>query len=690
VPHRVLKKRGTPVALQQPMSIRSLRIALISEHASPVACLGSVDAGGQNIYVAEVARRLAAAGHHVDVLTRRDDPDLPDVLELAPGLRVLHLAAGPARFVPKEQLLPHMPAFIRAAQPWFERGRPYDVMHANFFMSGLAGLRLRECFGVPMVMTFHALGLVRREHQGDADAFPPARIHVERRIVREADALIAECPQDRSDLMRLYGADPGHITMVPCGVDTEAFAPLPRSQARCALNLPDDEFVVLQLGRLVPRKGVDNVIRALARLPQRVRARLLVVGGESADPDERRTPEIARLRALACECGVAARVSFTGHRQRDQLRAYYAAADVFVSTPWYEPFGITPLEAMACGTPVIGSAVGGIQYSVVDGVTGHLVPPRDPDALAACLQDLHTHPAQARALGRAGIRRVRSVFTWDRIVDALLQVYRAVQRRPVAFPGDAWAAGGACPQDAGAVQPPRVLPPAASRPAPAAVSTTALRLALPRRRHAACRPAVFLDKDGTLVEDVPFNTDPACLRFTAGALPALQALASHGFALLVVTNQAGLATGRISPGGFERLRVALEARLRDEAGVRLDGFYVCPHAPGPDGAPACHCRKPAPGLLHQAAAVHGLDLDRSWMVGDILDDVEAGRRAGCRSVLLDVGNETQWRAGPLREPHHRCSGLWEAAQLITGPAPGVVVLGNAAAGRAVAAGLRWT
>jgi D-inositol-3-phosphate glycosyltransferase len=653
------------------MNTPPLRIALISEHASPVAPIGGVDAGGQNIYVAEVARRLAQAGHQVDVLTRRDHPARPPVLELAPGLRVLHLQAGPAAFVPKEQLLPHMPHFIRAAQPWFEQGTPYDIMHANFFMSGLAGLRLREGFGVPMVTTFHALGLVRREHQGDADTFPPSRIDVERRIVKEADALIAECPQDRSDLIRLYGADPASIAMVPCGVDTQAFAPQPRTQARRALGLADDEFVVLQLGRLVPRKGVDNVVRALALLPPGLRARLLVVGGESAEPDERLTPEIGRLRALARDCGVADRVCFTGRRQREELPAYYAAADVFVSTPWYEPFGITPLEAMACGTPVIGSTVGGIQYSVVDGVTGHLVPPRDPASLAVCLQHLHDHPALAQALGRAGIRRVRSMFTWDRVTEALLQVYRTVLARR---PQPVWQVGGRRPALSL-----RALEAMAGAGVDGAVPADPARPAAPAvllRRHRAppshpggAVPAVFLDKDGTLVEDVPFNTDPGLLRFTPRALPALQALARHGFALVVVSNQGGLATGRMRPADFERLRTALEARLQAEAGVRLAGFHVCPHAPGPDGAPHCLCRKPAPGLLRRAAAAHGLDLRRSWMVGDILDDVEAGRRAGCRSVLLDVGNETQWRASPLRVPHHRCTDLWEAALLITGALP---------------------
>jgi D-inositol-3-phosphate glycosyltransferase len=405
-----------------------MRIALISEHASPLATIGSVDAGGQNIYVSHVARGLASEGHHVDVFTRRDDASLPASVDMRPGVRVVHIDAGPPRFVPKEKLLTHMPSFARSARSVFENSVPYDVIHANFFMSGLVGLRLKKEFGVPMVMTYHALGLVRREHQGSADGFPAERIDIERQIAREADRIVAECPQDRSDLMRLYDASSQRISMVPCGVDLDVFSPSPRAQARRELGLADNDFVVLQLGRLVPRKGIDNVIRAIGKMDRSLRVKLIVVGGDGPTPDERVTPEIGRLRAIARECGVWDRVTFLGQRQRDELRTCYAAADVFVTTPWYEPFGITPLEAMACGTPVIGSAVGGIQYSVVDGVTGFHVPPHDPQALADRLMQLHDNPMLAHALGRSGIRRVRSMFTWDRVARELAEVYQSVRR----------------------------------------------------------------------------------------------------------------------------------------------------------------------------------------------------------------------------------------------------------------------
>lgn len=403
-----------------------LRIALISEHASPLAVAGSVDAGGQNIYVANVARQLAKAGHVVDVFTRRDNPLQPAVSRLAPGARVVQVPAGPPRAIPKEQLLPFMDEFGAWVADFCRAQKArYDVAHANFFMSGMAALHLKQALGVPVVMTFHALGRVRRLHQGEADGFPDARFTIEDELVAQAERVVAECPQDHKDLVSLYGANPERIDVVPCGFDRAEFAPLPRSLARKRLGWREDEFAILQLGRMVPRKGVDNVIAALAALDEshRRRARLYVVGGNSDSPNEIATPELGRLRALAESLGVSERVTFVGRRGRAELRQFYCAADVFVTTPWYEPFGITPVEAMACGTAVIGARVGGIQHTVVDGDTGLLVPPKDPAALATALGRLIDDPALTAALGAAGLKRARSRFTWEGVAQELATVY---------------------------------------------------------------------------------------------------------------------------------------------------------------------------------------------------------------------------------------------------------------------------
>ncbi|HEX6734580.1 MAG TPA: glycosyltransferase family 1 protein, partial [Azonexus sp.] len=404
-----------------------MKIALISEHASPLASPGSVDSGGQNVYVAQVAAQLVRRGHRVDVFTRRDRPEQAPVVRLGPNLRVVHVPAGPPCFVAKEALLPYMTEFaeqlIDCCRPAHQR---YDVVHANFYMSGLVALQLRRVLDLPFVITFHALGKVRRLYQGKADGFPPERLAIEEALVAEADRVIAECPQDRDDLIELYGADPQRIEIVPCGFDPGELGPGGRS-LRSRFGLADGDFVILQLGRLVPRKGIDNVIRALGVLHREygLAARLLVVGGESEQADPQLTPEIGRLAALAEAEGVRDRVIFTGRQPRERLRDFYCSADVFVTTPWYEPFGITPLEAMACGCPVIGAEVGGIKYSVVDAVTGFLVAPRDPAALAGRLARIQRNPELGRAMGRAGMRRVRAAFTWKQVVAQLHAVYAA-------------------------------------------------------------------------------------------------------------------------------------------------------------------------------------------------------------------------------------------------------------------------
>jgi glycosyltransferase involved in cell wall biosynthesis len=252
--------------------------------------------------------------------------------------------------------------------------------------------------------------------------------------VQEADIIIAECPQDADDLEDLYGADPAKLRLIPCGFDPAEFWPTEMRSARRLLGLDPDERIVLQLGRMVPRKGVDNVVRAVARLRRDhdIAARLLVVGGESRTPDPAVTPEIGRLQGIARDEGVADAVTFAGSRGRDELRLYYGAADVFVTTPWYEPFGITPVEAMACGTPVVGADVGGIKTTVRDGETGFLVPPTDPDALADRLARLFREPELLRDFGRRARRRAVTFYTWGRVSDAVADVYAELltERRP--------------------------------------------------------------------------------------------------------------------------------------------------------------------------------------------------------------------------------------------------------------------
>jgi D-inositol-3-phosphate glycosyltransferase len=405
--------------------VTNRRVAMISEHASPLSAVGGIDSGGQNVYVAQLSRKLAAAGYAVDVFTRRDSASAPEIVKWLDGVRVVHVPAGPPEYIPKEKLLPFMEEFTRYVENFLQRVQRCSLIHANFWMSGLVAAGLKQRLGIPFVITFHALGRIRRQYQGSGDGFPDERFSIEDRIVAEADQIIAECPQDEEDLIRLYNADPARITIIPCGFDPAELWPVAKSAARAHVGIAPDERVILQLGRMVPRKGIDNAVRGVARLVKdhRIDARLLVVGGETDDPDFDRTPEIARVKKIAADEGVAGKVLFTGRCGRDKLKDYYSAADIFVTTPWYEPFGITPVEAMACGTPVIGSNVGGIKFTVRDAETGYLIPPNDPDALADRIADLFKHPKLMSVLSRQAIRRVNDLFTWSKVAAAVATLY---------------------------------------------------------------------------------------------------------------------------------------------------------------------------------------------------------------------------------------------------------------------------
>ncbi|MGY1651628.1 glycosyltransferase [Geodermatophilus sp. SYSU D01119] len=400
-----------------------LRIDMVSEHASPLAAIGGVDAGGQNVHVAALAAGLAARGHEVTVHTRRDDPHLPDEVTTADGYVVSHLTAGPAEALPKDDLLGHMPALAAALRArWAVR--PPDVVHAHFWMSGLAAVEAAGSLltPVPVLQTFHALGSVKRRHQGDADTSPAQRVELERDLCRAVGHVVATCSDEVFELRRL-GLSRDRVSIVPCGVDTTVFTP--RGPVAPRTGRPR----LLVLGRLVERKGQEDAVRALAAVPG---AELVVVGGPPADRLGT-DPEVRRLREVAAEVGVADRVCFAGSVARADVPAWVRSADVVLAVPWYEPFGITPLEAMACGRPVVATAVGGLQDSVADGVTGDLVPPRDPARLGEVLAALLADDARRAAYGAAGVRRARARYRWARVAADTEAVYRQVlsTRRPV-------------------------------------------------------------------------------------------------------------------------------------------------------------------------------------------------------------------------------------------------------------------
>jgi glycosyltransferase involved in cell wall biosynthesis len=403
-----------------------MRIAMVSEHASPLATLGGVDAGGQNVHVAALAGALADRGHDVVVYTRADSPALPRRVEMRPRVHVEHLEAGPAIPVAKDELLAYMGTFATGLADRWARDRP-DVVHAHFWMSGLASIRAAASCGVPVVQTFHALGTVKRRWQGDQDTSPATRIETERWIGRSADRIIATCTDEVAELGAM-GVPVERVDVVPCGVDISLFTPA-ADEARNSRQAPR----LLIVSRLVPRKGVEDAIRALALIPA---AELVIVGGPDVDrlDDD---GEVVRLRHVAAECGVADRVCWTGHLRHEDLPSMIRSSDALLAVPWYEPFGITVLEAMACGVPVVASAVGGLLDTVVPGVTGVFVGSRDPHTIAAGIQWLLSDERRRAAMGRAGAARVKECYTWQRVAEQSEHSYRrALQpsRKPSTVP----------------------------------------------------------------------------------------------------------------------------------------------------------------------------------------------------------------------------------------------------------------
>ena len=410
---------------------------MVSEHASPLAVLGGDDAGGQNVHVAALSEALVRRGHEVTVLTRWDDAEQRQRQRLPGGTEVVHVPAGPRRPVPKDDLLPYVPELADwLASEWSRR--PPDVVHAHFWMSGLAtllaGRRLAEHGVRPpaVAVTFHALGRVKRRHLGALDPSPPERLAVERRVAREADAVVATCRDEVAELLD-DGADPERLHVVPCGVELERFgtgtAPGPVPWLPSSPWRPG-AVRLLSVGRLVERKGVETVIEALALLPE---AELVVAGGP-APHLLAGDPHVARLRAAAAAAGVLPRLHLVGRVPHERAADLMRAADLVVTVPWYEPFGIVPLEAMACGTPVVASAVGGMLDTVTDGVTGVLVPPRDPAAVATAVRRVVGEPGALARLGQAGARAVAAGYSWDHVAKATESVYRDVVA-PVALPG---------------------------------------------------------------------------------------------------------------------------------------------------------------------------------------------------------------------------------------------------------------
>ena len=386
-----------------------MRVALVSEHASPIAPVGGEDGGGQNVHVAALANELARRGIDVIVYTRRDDAGLPRQVRLGERAILEYVDAGPAGHLARDDLLPFIPRFgEELARSW--RKEPPDVIHSHYWMSGLAAVAAATPLRIPVVQTFHALGATKRRHQGFRDPSPPVRVRAEARLASCVDAVVATSRAEVAELRRC-GGRPRLMVTVPCGVDTTLFTP--------AADRHTPSARVVSIGRLVERKGVDDVIRSLVALPN---VRLVVAGG-TGRPDD---PEANRLKALARRLEVAQRVEFIGPVEHTEVPALLRSADVVACVPWYEPFGMVAVEAMACAVPVVAAHVGGLRDTVVHNETGIHVPARDPSRLALALRALLEDGSLRARLGVRGSERAAAHYTWSRVTDSLLQVYKQV------------------------------------------------------------------------------------------------------------------------------------------------------------------------------------------------------------------------------------------------------------------------
>ncbi len=401
------------------------RVAIISYHTSPLASLGGAETGGLNVYVRELASELAERGHQVDVFTRRTDSTSPGTLPICDGGsplgRVVQIVAGPQRYEEKDALPAYVEEFADGVADFVAaEGTKYDIIHSHYWLSGLAAERLKARWGVPHIVMFHTLGEVKARSRV-SESEPEPRIAAETEIARNADRIVVASKDEQQLLARYYGADVGRISVVPCGVNLGLFQPIEKEEAREQLGLREDDKILLFVGRIEPLKGVDILLGAAAQLESESDCFVLIVGGD----DSTRDGEIEHLRDLASQLGIAERVSFMGAVDHERLPLFYNAADVCVVPSFYESFGLVALEAMACGTPVVASRVGGLSVAVRDSETGYLIPWRCPEPFAERLELLLGNEELRNRFGQAAREEVER-FRWGNVAEAVLGLYAEV------------------------------------------------------------------------------------------------------------------------------------------------------------------------------------------------------------------------------------------------------------------------
>lgn len=402
---------------------------MLSYHTCPLATLGGKDTGGMNVYVRELTRQLGQMGIHVDVFTRSQDDHVPHVLhELGYGNRVVHVPAGPETPLGKREMSEYIPQFVEGIKAFAcDKGIRYDIIHSHYWMSGLAAAALSDHWaGTPIVHMFHTLGAMKnRIARSEAEREGEYRLNGERQVLGRVDRITVATLAELTQLRFLYKGDPNKMVIIPPGVDVSHFYPIPADEAKSFVGLKPDERMILFVGRIEPLKGVDTLLQAMSCLQLKESSRpvhLAIIGGDPTASPEQMTVEMARLQKLCEVLGLDKSVVFLGKRDQDKLPYYYSAAEVLVMPSHYESFGMVALEAMACGTPVIASEVGGLAYLVRDGETGFTIPAEEPkmlcEKLTWLLNDTELHgkmSAQAAAYAQD--------YAWEKIARQIVDVY---------------------------------------------------------------------------------------------------------------------------------------------------------------------------------------------------------------------------------------------------------------------------
>ncbi|MBE9168707.1 glycosyltransferase family 1 protein [Pleurocapsales cyanobacterium LEGE 06147] len=399
------------------------KIAFISVHGDPAVNIGKEEAGGQNVYVREVGEALARKGWQVDMFTRRSARQQETIVEHSPNCRTIRLTAGPEEFVARQQLFEHLPEFVEAFFHFQNQSETiYPLIHTNYWLSGWVGMEIKKRQLAKQIHTYHSLGAVKYRSIAAIPFIANTRLNVEKQCLETSDMVVATSPQERED-MRSLVSDKGNITVIPCGTDIERFGRVSREQARQALGLDPATRVILYVGRFDPRKGIETLVRAVDQpeVRQHPNLKLMIAGGSR--PGQKDGQERERIEGIVSELNLANITTFLGCVEHTDLAYYYAAADICVVPSHYEPFGLVAIEAMASGTPVIASDVGGLKYTVVHEETGLLAPPQDEKAFAQAINRILGNSHWREQLGQAARQRVETKFSWDSVASQLDELY---------------------------------------------------------------------------------------------------------------------------------------------------------------------------------------------------------------------------------------------------------------------------